>query len=63
MHNMGFSHFIGDCFMTAAYMDWNDNAALHFLSSLKDFLENGMYYPRISNGKWNAHKQINLNTF
>lgn len=49
--------------MTAAYMDWNDNVVLHFLSSLKDFLEKGIYYPRVSNGKLHASKQINLNTF
>lgn len=43
-------------------MDWNDNADLHFLFFLKDFLENGMSYPRISNVNWNANEQINLQT-
>lgn len=62
MHTVGFPNFIGDCFMTAPYMDWNDNTDLNFLFFLKDFLENGMSYPRISNGSWNANKQINLQT-
>lgn len=42
---MGFSDFIGDCFMTAAYMDWNENEALYFLTSLKDFFKMGCIIP------------------
>lgn len=57
---MGFPNFIGHGIMTALYMDWNDNATLHFNFSLKDLFGNGMSYPRFSTVNWNPNKQLNL---